>query len=105
MDIQQILNSCEGFQWDKGNSLKSWLKHQVSQTEAEQVVLSSPLLLDDAQHSEDEKRYLAFGITDVGRHLVVAFTVRGSQVRIISARDMNRKEKDIYEKVKTDPQI
>ena len=105
MDIQQILNSCKGFQWDKGNSLKSWFKHQVSQTEAEQVVLSSPLLFDDAQHSDHEARYIAFGITDDNRCLVVAFKIREFQIRVISARDMNRKEKEIYEKVKADPQI
>jgi uncharacterized DUF497 family protein len=105
MDIQQVVNSCEGFQWDKGNSLKSWLKHRVSQTEAEQVILSCPLLFDDDQHSEQEVRHLAFGVTDEGRYMVVAFTVRGSQVRVISARDMNKKEKGMYEKIKTDPQV
>jgi uncharacterized protein len=105
MDMQQILNSCEGFQWDKGNSLKSWLKHKVSQTEAEQAILSCLAIFEDELHSGQENRYLAFGITDEGRRLVVAFTIRGSQVRVISARNMNRKEKEVYEKVKTNPQV
>lgn len=105
MDIEKILNNCDGFQWDNGNSLKSWLKHQVSQAEAEQIFFNNPFLFDDGQHSKEEMRYLAFGLTDVARYLVVAFTVRGSRVRIISARAMNRKEKKIYEKIETDSQI
>ena len=101
MDIQQALNSCEGFQWDKGNSLKSWLKHYVSEGEAEQAFFNEPILLVmDAGHSQAENRYLALGYTDEGRRLFIVFTIRKALVRVISARDMNRKERIEYENFK-----
>ncbi|MBF0594485.1 MAG: BrnT family toxin [Candidatus Omnitrophica bacterium] len=101
MDIERILNSCEGFQWDKGNSLKSWLKHHVSEGEAEQVFFNQPLLLVmDVGHSHEETRCRALGCTDAGRLLFVVFTPRRNLVRIISARDMNRKERVDYEDFK-----
>lgn len=101
MDIQKLLNSCEGFEWDKGNSLKSWLKHRVSEGEAEQVFLNEPLLLVmDSGHSQVEVRYRALGYTDTGRLLFMVFTVRHNLVRVISARDMNRKERGDYENFK-----
>jgi uncharacterized DUF497 family protein len=106
MDIHEILSSCEGFQWDMGNSLKSWLRHRVSEGEAEQVFSNQPLFLaTDVGHSQEEARYRLLGYTDEGRRLFIVFTVRGNLVRIISARDMNRKERVEYEKFKNNPQI
>ena len=98
MDIHSILDGCRGFQWDKGNSLKSWLKHSVTGEEAEQGFFNEPLLFHDNKHSEYEDRFLSFGKTDEGRYLVVAFTVRERHIRIISARNMNKKEREDYEK-------
>ncbi len=101
MDIQQALNSCEGFQWDKGNSLKSWLKHHVSEGEAEQAFFNEPILLImDAGHLLSEARYRALGYTDEGRRLFIVFTIRKALVRVVSARDMNRKERIVYENFK-----
>lgn len=88
----------EGFDWDKGNFEKNWLTHQVTPQEAEQVFFNSPLLVAaDMAHSQSEKRYLVLGKTDKNRLLFVAFTIRKRLVRVISARDMNRKEKKAYE--------
>ena len=99
MDIHSILESCQGFQWDKGNSLKNWLKHAVSQREAEEVFFNEPLLLiEDEKHSENEERVIAFGHTFAGRCLAVAFTVRQSLICVISARNMNNKERGAYGK-------
>lgn len=99
MDINSVLANCEGFQWDKGNSIKNWLKHGVTQGEAEEVFFHEPLLLfEEEKHSEHEDRLLAFGRTDEERRLVVAFTVRKNWIQVISARAMNKKERDIYEK-------
>jgi len=99
MDIHSILASCEGFQWDKGNGLKNWLKHGVKQGEAEEIFFNEPLLFfEDEKHSEHEERVLAFGRTNGGRLLLVVFTIRGRLIRVISARNMNKKEKDAYEK-------
>ncbi|MBF0387435.1 MAG: BrnT family toxin [Candidatus Omnitrophica bacterium] len=105
MDIERALSGCTGFQWDQGNSLKSWLKHRVARQEAEQVFFINPVFFDDEPHSEHELRFLAFGIIEEGRHLVVAFTIRELYIRIISARAMNRKEKEVYEKTQTNPQV
>ena len=89
-----------GFDWDEGNSRKSENKHDVSQSEAEQVFFNQPLLvLEDSKHSQKENRYHALGITDDERFLHITFTFRasGALIRIISARDMHRKERKIYE--------
>ncbi|MGB7257368.1 MAG: BrnT family toxin [Pseudolabrys sp.] len=94
------LGSIAGFDWDDGNSRKSADKHGVSQAEAEQVFINTPLLVtEDMQHSAAEARYRALGRTGDNRMLHVTFTLRqdGTVIRVISARAMNRKERAIYE--------
>jgi uncharacterized DUF497 family protein len=94
------LAKIEGFEWDKGNSRKNE-KHGVSMAEAEQVFFNMPLLmLQDMQHSNTEVRFHALGKTNLGRLLHITFTLRraGTTIRVISARDMHRKERDTYEK-------
>ena len=96
IDLDQV----EGFDWDEGNERKSQERHGVSQGEAEQVFFSSPLLmLEDIQHSQGEPRCHALGKTDSGLLLHITFTTRaeGKKIRVISARDMHRKERMIYE--------
>ena len=86
----------EGFEWDDGNARKSSDRHAVSQSEAEQVFFNQPLLiLDDPRHSVHEARFHALGLTDEGRRLHVTFTLRraDTRIRVISARDMSRKER------------
>lgn len=93
------LDKITGFDWDEGNTRKND-KHRVSMAEAEQVFFNAPLLLlEDATHSKDEQRFHALGITDEERGLHITFTLRqtGKLVRVISARDMHRKERAIYE--------
>ena len=89
----------EGFDWDDGNERKSAEKHGVSRAEAEQIFLNEPLLIDaDVKHSAEERRFQALGRTDEGRRLHVTFTLRGEGklIRVVSARDMNRKERGFY---------
>jgi uncharacterized DUF497 family protein len=87
----------EGFDWNGGNAEKNWDRHGVSPLEAEQVFFNSPLLAgEDAAHSQREKRFFALGQTDGGRELFVAFTIRGRKLRVISVRNMSRKERQIY---------
>lgn len=91
------LNALDGFEWDEGNRTKNWRLHRVSVSECEQVFFNLPLLLaDDVKHSAGEPRYYVLGQTMTGRALFVAFTVRGSLIRVISARPMSRKERRIY---------
>ncbi|MFP5381753.1 MAG: BrnT family toxin [Gammaproteobacteria bacterium] len=88
-----------GFEWDAGNGRKNE-KHGVTAAEAEQVFFNQPLfLLEDVKHSQDEARYHALGLTHDGRRLHVTFTLRGAgtRIRVISARDMHRKERAFYE--------
>ena len=90
-----------GFQWDTGNDCKSEDKHGVSRAEAEQVFFNIPLrLAADERHSGWEQRLHALGRTDDGRILHITFTLReaGQLIRVISARDTNRKERGRYGK-------
>ena len=93
------LNKITGFDWDTGNARKND-KHGVLMSEAEQVFFNDPLLLvADTKHSHAEQRYHALGKTDEGRTLHITFTLRksGEKIRVISARDMHKKERTIYE--------
>ena len=94
-----------GFDWDDGNSRKNAEKHGVNQSEAEGIFFNEPLLLlEDPKHSQTEARFHALGGTDDGRLLHITFTLRhnGTLVRVISARDMHRKERAVYEQAKKD---
>jgi uncharacterized DUF497 family protein len=51
----------------------------------------------DVKDEQNEFRFAALGITNVGRKLFVIFTIRKSKIRIISARDMSKKERKLYE--------
>jgi uncharacterized DUF497 family protein len=93
------LSTIIGFEWDTGNARKNE-KHGVSTAEAEQVFFNAPLLLlDDVAHSQAEARFHALGQTDDGRLLHITFTLRrsGELIRVISARDMHRKERSVYD--------
>ncbi len=88
-----------GFDWDRGNSVKID-KHGVATLEAEQVFFTSPLIITpDERHSQSEPRFRALGKTLLGRRLTVIFTLRsgGTLLRVISVRDMHRKERASYE--------
>lgn len=92
-------NKIEGFDWDAGNARKNE-KHGVTQIEAEQAFFNNPLFISpDEKHRESEYRYRALGKTASGRLLMVIFTLRraGTFIRVISARDMNAKERRLYE--------
>lgn len=97
MDIYDFLLKCTGFEWDEHNAGKIWEKHQVTPSECEAVFFNRPLVVaDDAKHSEKENRLYALGRTDAGRMLFVVFTLRRDYIRVISARDMNKKERKVY---------
>jgi len=96
--ILDILSKCTGFEWDEHNSNKNWIKHRVTPSECEQAFFNVPLLIsDDTEHSFIEKRYYALGYTDKKRYLFIVFTIRNKKIRVISVRDMNRKERKEYE--------
>ena len=93
------LEKISGFDWDHANARKNE-KHHVSSAESEQVFFNEPLLLlSDVKHSNTEVRFHAMGKTDDQRLLHITFTLRaeGQKIRVISARDMHRKERKVYE--------
>ena len=96
------LSRITGFDWNEGNARKND-KHSVTQAEAEEIFFNQPLLLlDDLRHREQEVRFHALGATLDRRLLHVTFTLRsgGTLIRVISARDMHRKERSVYEQVR-----
>lgn len=98
MDFLDLVAECEGFEWDEGNLLKNWEKHKVSASECEQIFFNQPLVVaEDEKHSTKEARFFALGQTDMGRLLFVVVAVRKKLIRVISARDMNRKVRKAYE--------
>jgi uncharacterized DUF497 family protein len=95
------LPSVLSFEWDRGNEKKNWLKHKVTGEEAEEVFDDDKrLILEDTKHSEKETRFILFGKTEKRRMLFIIYTLRSEnkKVRIISARDANRKEVLFYAK-------
>lgn len=93
------------FEWDKGNIGKN-LKHGVEDKESEEVFENnSKFVFEDGEHSLLEKRFMLWGATNQGRRLSIFFTVRKGRVRIISARDMHKKERREYEKIQKNTKI
>lgn len=97
--IENLIETIEGFDWDEGNKQKSDLKHKVSNGESEEIFFNKPLLIaEDEKHSVNENRFFALGKTNNGKKLFCVFTVRKNLIRVISIRDMNKKEQVVYEK-------
>lgn len=84
------------FDWDEFNKEKNKIKHNVTQTECEEVFLNDPVYFDDEKHSQREKRYLAYGEATNGKLLTIVFTVRNDKIRVISARNQSKKEREVY---------
>jgi len=87
------------FEWDNGNLDKNLKKHNVTNQEAEEIFGIDPFIaVEDKKHALNEKRFQALGKTNQNRKLFLSFTVRKDKIRIISVRDMNKKERNQYEK-------
>ena len=87
------------FQWDKGNANKNFYKHSITDTECEEVFFDSKKVISkDIFHSRKEPRHILLGQTKAGRLLYTVFTIRNNKIRIISSRDINKKERKLYEK-------
>lgn len=88
-----------GFQWDKGNIDKNLEKHGVSNQEIEEMFFDvHKREFSDTVHSGKEIRYRILGKTKKERLLFVVYTIRGDLIRVISARDITKKEANLYEK-------
>jgi hypothetical protein len=100
----RILPEPIAFQWDDGNIVKNFEKHSVTIQEAEETFSNEPFVtVEDIKHSTRvEKRFQALGQTKTGRKLFVAFTIRDKKIRVISIRDMKKKERTAYERLEKD---
>jgi uncharacterized protein len=93
------LDKTLSFDWYKGNLLKNLIKHNVNNKECEEAFGDkSKKILEDIKHSYKESRFLLLGKTKSDRLLYIVFTLRGRKVRVVSARDLNKKEYKYYEK-------
>ncbi|MDO8806440.1 MAG: BrnT family toxin [Elusimicrobiota bacterium] len=90
------------FEWDDQNIHKNWEKHMVKYTESEEVFLNNPVIveIDKSKILYHEDRKIAYGVTDDDRLVFIAFTTRNNKIRVISSRDMSRKERKFYEETK-----
>ncbi len=87
------------FEWDPNKAASNLRKHDVDFYEAETVFLDPyGLILDDPDHSEEERREILLGYSDRNRLLLVSYTARGNRIRIISARKPDGMERALYEK-------
>jgi uncharacterized DUF497 family protein len=98
MNKKQKADKFEGFDWDEGNIDKNFIRHGISNKESEEIFFNPRLSYPDSKHSLNETRYIILGKTDAGQILSASFTLRGSKIRIISSRPVNKKEKLDYEK-------
>ncbi len=98
MNLSFDISKIEGFEWDRGN-LEHIKKHNVSKEECEEAFLNNqPEVTEDETHSQIEERYRVLGLTDYGRLLFMIVTIRDSKIRVISARDQNKKERKGFKK-------
>ncbi len=97
----------KSFEWDEGNINKNWDKHRVHYLECEEIFFNEPIMTKvEKRGVSQEERVSALGVTNEGRFLFVVSTMRRGRIRVVSARDMNKKERKIYhEKVKKDTEI
>ena len=94
----RIYKQAVEFEWDKGNIGKN-KKHRVEDKECEEVFFDeNKVVSKDVLHSQAEERFIVLGKTRRDRLLYVAYTMRRNKIRVISARDINKKEVSIYEK-------
>lgn len=89
------------FEWDPAKAAANLLQHGVSFEEAV-TVFQDPLakVHDDPDHSAAERRDIIVGHSVQGQLLLVSFTDRGSNIRVISARPVTRHERRDYEEAK-----
>lgn len=92
------LGNTVGFKWDEGN-ISHIARHNVVPRESEDVFFDKDnVLYEDLKHSVGEQRFLIIGKTRKGRVLYQIFTIRGSKIRVVSSRDINKREVSLYEK-------
>ena len=86
------------FEWNTKKAITNQRKHGVTFEEATSALRDVfSATARDPDHSDDEERFLTFGVSSQGRLLTVSHTDRGLAIRIISARLATHAEMQIYE--------
>ena len=86
------------FGWDIAKATANLRKHRVAFSKATTVLRNKlSITIHDSDHSFDEDRYITIGVSIANRRLMVSHTDRGDRTRIISARELTRKEREAYE--------
>ncbi|MBI2337905.1 BrnT family toxin [Candidatus Daviesbacteria bacterium] len=99
MDSAFDFSKLGGFEWDKGN-LEHIKKHNINYKECEEAFLNKPLIVnEDETHSQKEERFRVYGRTNKNKLLFMIFTVRSNKIRVISARNQNKKERIEFQEV------
>lgn len=99
-DVDEVLEASTGFDWDDGNAPKVVVRHNVQPGECEQVFFREPFVVNhDGRHSKAETRWQALGCTAGDRWMFLVFTFRGTLIRVLQAREMNRKERTRYAEI------
>jgi uncharacterized DUF497 family protein len=84
--------------WDPKKARSNLKKHGVQFADAETVLFDPSALTREDIESEGEQRFVTIGTATLGQILVVVYTYRGEDVRLISARSATRRERMQYEK-------
>ena len=94
----RVFGEIVGFQWDQHNRDKNLIAHGVTNEECEEAFFDqNKKILEDEIHSKDEVRFILIGCTNADRVLFIVFTIRKKNIRVISARDLNKREYTLYE--------
>ena len=84
--------------WDPEKAKLNRRKHGIRFSDAEGVLFDPYALTEEDQAADGEQRYVTIGLDSLSRVLVVVYTYRGDDIRLISARRATRKERRSYEK-------
>ena len=88
-----------GFEWDEHNRDKNLVAHGVTSEECEEALFDPhKKIVADAIQAGHEARFILIGCTNADRVLFIVFTLRKNKLRVISARDLNKRERKLYEK-------
>lgn len=94
----RMIKNVIGFEWDNGNKGKNFLKHSIKDEECEEIFFDyKKKILTDKIHSGKEERHILIGKTKKQKLIFLVFTIRKNKIRVISARDLNKKEYKLYE--------
>lgn len=96
--LKENIQAMIDFEWNSAKAAENLRKHRVAFSEASTVLRSKmSITIYDPDHSLDEDRYITIGTSIANRLLMVSHTDREDRTRIISARELTRKEREAYE--------